>query len=1008
MLDNRFRGSALLCIFAASGFAGLIYQSIWSHYISLILGHSAYAQVLVLALFMGGMALGAWLISRRNTSLKLPLRTYAIIEFVLGVIGVGFHVYYQFVSSVSYTTLFPALGVGLPLELGRWFVAGFLILPQCVLLGMTFPLMSSGYLRWNQKEGGKVLSGLYFTNSIGAAMGALFATYALLPAVGLPGTTLAAGIVNIFVAILIWPLAKLEQPAYTRQEKPATAKKSLPLFILLVAAITGACSFIYEVAWIRMLSMVLGSTVHAFELMLAAFIAGMAFGGLWLRKRADRFKSPRFASGWAQVIKGCMALSTLFLYNYSFTWMEWLMQVLNHSADSSYLLFNVVSAGICMVIMFPTAFLAGMTLPLLTLTLLKDGADEAAIGKVYAANTLGAIVGVVLAVYIGLPFLGLRLTLWSGAAADIAVGIILLISFRQFAKAKLPHMSWKTAAGVSASIVVLVLALTLSHFDTKLMSSGVFRHGTLERTKNYEVLFHKDGRTATIGFLDYGTIRVITTNGKPDAGFSWGDGPAVASDEATMAFAAVLPMFYNHDAKSVAIIGFGSGMTTHFVLGNHDIEFVDTIEIEPAMVEGAHFFRPLVERAFTDTRSHIIIDDAKSYFATNKKKYDIIISEPSNPWVSGTASLFTEEFYRFIPQHLTEDGIFVQWIHIYEITPVLVNTVLKAMLPYFADIQVFQASDGSDLLMLASPTKKLKDLPDVTIPIHWNNDFLQEIALRGLTKANDLSLIYIGDKNLLQTYTALYPHVGRNSDFFPVLQMSAPKARFHGQDGGEFVQLKFARWPLMEVMTHWKPAVREEIPKQLLHDIPYARDVMSARAFRAVLMGEPLNELKDYISYQNKMVLERIRLAGLACQIDFLKTEVEIFVTLANVAAATIPYFSKEDSHDLWITPNWLKCQPQDTFFRDYLHFLASVAARDYRNTLQRGEKMLTTHEEFLLSREMRMVAADIIGAMQTSAYALGEYEKVLTLGEKFKEGEKPGFVHTFLFQAAKEKMRKE
>jgi hypothetical protein len=174
--------------------------------------------------------------------------------------------------------------------------------------------------------------------------------------------------------------------------------------MLGVAALTGAASFIYEIGWIRMLSLVLGSSTHAFELMLSAFILGLAFGGLWIKRRIDDIAAPEKFLGVVQVAMGLLALATLVVYGRTFELMQWLFGVLARN-DSGYAMFNLGSHLIALVVMFPAAFCAGMTLPLITHALLQRGAGERAIGAVYAANTVGAIVGVFAAVHVGLPAL---------------------------------------------------------------------------------------------------------------------------------------------------------------------------------------------------------------------------------------------------------------------------------------------------------------------------------------------------------------------------------------------------------------------------------------------------------------------------------------------------------------------------------------------------------------------------------------------------------------------------
>ncbi|RZA14579.1 MAG: spermidine synthase, partial [Proteobacteria bacterium] len=390
------KSHALLWIFAFSGFSGLIYQSIWTQYLGLFLGHAAYAQSLVLMLFMGGMAMGAWVVSMRSASIRSPLLAYALVEGLIGLLGLGFDAIYQTGTSFAYDAM-ASSGDGAPIF--KWSVAAGMVFPQCVLLGATFPLMSAGFMRLMPASEGNILSGLYFSNSIGAAVGALASTYLFLPLVGLPGAILTAALVNIAVGIAAYPLSKLETSTAVPSHSPATSNVHAPLLVLAVAGLTGATSFVYEITWVRMLSLALGTTIHAFELMLAAFISGIAFGGLWLRHRADKLVSPLATAGWVQVWMGVAALGSMFVYANAFEWVAWLLTMLTRTPEG-YNLYNVASGVISMMVMFPAAFFAGMTLPLLTLVLLRQGRGERSIGQVYAVNTLGAIIGVLAAVHL--------------------------------------------------------------------------------------------------------------------------------------------------------------------------------------------------------------------------------------------------------------------------------------------------------------------------------------------------------------------------------------------------------------------------------------------------------------------------------------------------------------------------------------------------------------------------------------------------------------------------------
>ncbi|MEZ5543829.1 MAG: hypothetical protein R3F10_01265 [Lysobacteraceae bacterium] len=429
MTTTASRRQMLLAIFVLSGFAGLIYQSIWSHYLGLFLGHAAYAQALVLALFMGGMAVGAAWIAKAGERWRNLIRGYALIELAIGVLGLLFHVIFTGVVGFSYDVLIPAVGSSGGIAALKWVLAAILILPQTILLGMTFPLMSGGLIRRYPQQDGSLLGGLYFTNSMGAAIGALASAFVLLPLFGLPGALVTAGVVNIVVAALAWWMAREPEPlpateSASQRGAGAEAGKGVLRLVLWGTALSGAASFVYEIVWIRMLGMAVGSTMHAFELMLAAFIAGIALGGLWIRKRADRTDDPLRLVGWMQIFMGLAALSSLVFYANAFEWVGWLMAALSHT-EGGYVLFNLGTAGISLLIMMPAAFFAGTTLPLFTVTLLRSGFGGDPSG-VCIGTPWESILGVSSGLHLLIPGLGLKLALCVGALVDMAIGLVLL------------------------------------------------------------------------------------------------------------------------------------------------------------------------------------------------------------------------------------------------------------------------------------------------------------------------------------------------------------------------------------------------------------------------------------------------------------------------------------------------------------------------------------------------------------------------------------------------------
>ena len=922
------RGQMLLWIFALSGFAGLIYQSIWTQYLGLFLGHAAYAQSLVLMLFMGGMALGAWIVSLRSASIRRPLLAYAIIEAVIGVLGLTFDTLYQVGTGLAYEAM-ASSGNGAPLV--KWSVATALVLPQCVLLGATFPLMSAGFMRLLPSNEGHILSGLYFSNSIGAAIGALASTYLLLPMVGLPGTILTAAMLNIAVALAVYPFGRSEGGA---PPSPVTGASGghAPLLVLAVAGLTGASSFVYEITWVRMLSLALGTTIHAFELMLAAFIAGIAFGGLWLRSRADKLVSPLATAGWIQVWMGVAALGSMFVYANAFEWVAWLLKLLTRTPEG-YNLYNIASGIISMLVMFPAAFCAGMTLPLLTLALLRQGGGERVIGQVYAVNTLGAIIGVLAAVHLLMPLLGLKQALMWAAAVDLVLGVILLRVTQQDNREASPRHPAIIAAALS--ICAIGMSAWMIRFDPLILASSVYRHGTplLQEAK---MLYYRDGKTASIAVYEQADTRAIATNGKVDAGIAMDGKRKPNDDEYTMTLAAAIPLSMRDRMEKVGVIGFGSGMTTHSLLGSPRVGSVDTVEIEPIMIEGARLFGQRVHRAYEDPRSHIVIDDAKSYFSSASTRYDLIISEPSNPWMGGTAALFSQEFYAFVPRHLSPDGLFVQWLQLYEIDASLVSSVLGGLLANFNDVQAYLAN-GTDLLLVASPAGTV---PGVGDRVFKDPDLSRDLARLGIGSMRDLQDSFLMDRAALAAYTQLHP-ARINSDFFPTLQLNAPVTRFT-QSSVNLHGWHAAPWPVAALAGGFSQRRLDEPLTAIGRPLAIGQKEQTARDLRALLLS---GEVADGLSAPSDRIDQALALRSMAedCRLDAAR--IKAIVLVLTAASETIAFLDRASLSGLWNSPTWLPCAPESVPVADAFALVQAISQGDHAGTIAKARALLRNQD---------------------------------------------------------------
>jgi spermidine synthase len=962
-VSRRRVGIALLLLFVVSGFAGLIYQSVWSHYLGLTLGHAAYAQSLVLAIFMGGMALGAWAASRWSSQWRHLLLAYAVIEALIGIAGLLFHPVFVRYMALSAEVVLPSLHDPVLAHAYQWLSAALLIAPQCVLLGATFPILSAGLLRLVPGEAAPVLGGLYFSNSIGAAAGALASAFWLLPAVGMPGSVLTAGAFNLLVALVAWGLWKWAgdgAPLPQRREMDAGesgAERGFLRLVLFAAAITGATSFVYELGWVRLLNQALGTTVHAFELMLAAFILGLAFGGLWVRRRGAASGDATRSAGYAQVLMGIAALLSIPMFNQSFRWVGWLMGQVARD-DAGYAWFSLGSGAIAMAVMFPAAFFAGMTLPLFTVALLRRGAGEASIGRVYAANTFGAIVGVFVMLHLLVPWIGVRLAITLAALADIALGLYLL----RFTGARRPSRGY-AIAGI-ASLLACALSLQLGKPDPHVLAAGVFRTGEWRLDERVLVPYLRDGKTATVSvsITPNGKHANIATNGKPDAAMATRLDLPAEHDEVTMLMAGALPLALHPNPERIAVIGWGSGLTTHTLLGSPVPRAVDSVEIERAMYDGAKWFGDRVARAYQDPRSHVRFEDARTYFATGNRRYDVIVSEPSNPWVSGVASLFTREFYGFIDQHLEPDGVLVQWIQSYELNDALLATMIAALQDVFPRCEVY-LTNTSDLLLVA-----YKGAPHAADWSRLANEPLRsELQRVGLGSAAEFQLRRLGGPATLRNYvrlTGASPH----SDYFPTVTLEGPRARFKRESADYLVQVAYAGVPIQEMLGERAPPPASVVVADNGYSLP-SNARRGALGLRHALMEGSVDE-GWRARWRSEAAAVDTLLALSSRQVGDAQLE-EWSTALALVSAKLNAGLPKQDVMPLFDQPAWL-ADPgaQSSAVREMLALQASTAARDPAAMSASAKVVLARRspQVSVLAREQALVVAMLSAIAQGHA----------------------------------------
>jgi spermidine synthase len=486
------------------------------------------------------------------------------------------------------------------------------------------------------------------------------------------------------------------------------------------------------------------------------------------------------------------------------------------------------------------------------------------------------------------------------------------------------------------------------------MASGVFRHGDLYTTRDATMIMHRDGKTTTVSLMDFGTDRSLRTNGKSDGAINMDPNGARVSDEVTMTLTAAIPLAYRPDATAAAVIGIGTGLTTHTLLGSSALRSVETIEIEPAMAEASRRFAPRNSSTFADPRSHIVFDDAKTFFSTRNRKYDIIISEPSNPWVSGVSSLFTSEFYRLARRYLTEDGVLVQWFQMYEIDASLIASVLRALGENFPDYAVY-ASTGSDLLIVAGETRTIeRQLADVTaMP-----GVARELRRVQVNSIHDIEVRRIGGKRSLAPMFLDYG-VPANSDYYPYLDLHAAKYRFLHQSADELTGLLSYSIPVVSLLEGTKSGRAD--PKaegqeylealELARRAGYARDyLLSSKQPEPVAIPRP---------FQKDLELTRARL--IECR-DVGRSDIW-FQSLYELSRILNPMLSAGAAKEIWDRIDQAPCAAQlTTDERQWIDLFRAVGERSAPGMARIAEALLAKTSDLPSGHRHYLMAAGMAG----------------------------------------------
>ncbi|MGB2867501.1 MAG: fused MFS/spermidine synthase [Bacteroidota bacterium] len=781
MTNNRLHGLVAL-LFIVSGATGLVYQIVWFKYLSLFLGNTTYAQTIVVATFMGGLAIGAAFWGRKaDVSTKL-LSVYGWLELAVGLYCFFYPTFLQqvkllFIRTVIGLDLSPD---GSPVLWLKLLVSLLTLLFPTILMGGSLPILVR-FLSRHVEESGKNVATLYFLNSFGAVVGSLLAGFFLIRLVGLRATIDGAAVLNVLIGLVALYLGRVriqnsgsEVPMLAETAEARIFTRRQAQMAITVAGISGFAAMIYEIAWVRLLIPVLGSSTYSFSLMVVGFISGITLGSYIVSSSITRIRNLFGFLGLCQLGVVLSMVATIPLYAripYSF----WTVAHILTRSDSTYPIFLSIQFVAGLLIMIgPTIFL-GMSLPVATrISVHALEALGSSVGRTFSVNTLGTVGGSLIAGLILIPTVGVKHTIELAVAMNLGAGLLVV-----FADDSISRVRRYSTTGIMGLLVVLYLVF-VPNWSHGTMLSGVFRQINRNTppprsyaefstsSEHTDVLYYKEGTTATVGVVESesfdGRQLVLIINGKADA--------SSRADLPTQILLGQLPALLHPNPEHALVIGLGSGVTAGSIL-THPVKFLDCVEISPEVVEASSLFDNVNNKPLQDQRLRLHIQDALAYLKLTQERYDIIVSEPSNPWIAGIGSLYTTEFFEECKKRMQTGGLMVQWLHLYEIDDETFKLVVRTFASSFSEVTVWQPM-SSDVILIGSVGHQEIDADLL------RSSFEQEPVKR------DLSRILISDAPTLlslqtlsnQSVTQFAGGGQTNTEDHPLLEYNAPKAFF--------------------------------------------------------------------------------------------------------------------------------------------------------------------------------------------------------------------------------------
>ncbi len=718
-------------LYAASGAAALVYEVTWTRLLTLQLGHTVAAASTVLAAFMGGLAIGAWFAGRRSGSpdagasaadgQRAGLRAYAILELIAAACAL--------LLPAALAAAVPALGWAYAdgsaparFAIVRVGISLVLLGIPAAAMGATFPIAANWFATTAADTGV-----LYAVNTAGAAAGAIGAGFFLIPAIGLRATTWVGVLLNVIAASGAWwlgsrsektaehaqnaeiPLSKRKKndhPRSLRSPRFLPTVSPAPALACTAAALSGFAALIYEVAWTRLLALVLGPTTYAFSTMAAAFISGLAIGSALGSRLARRAERPAVWLA-AMLVTSSIAASGAAWVAATRVPLVVAAQVADPGA--TFVQIVITQALGTVLLLLPMTLALGATFPL-ALAVAGGAASTAGrdAARVYTANTIGAIAGALAAGFAIVPAVGLRLTFQTAACIGALGGAACLAAALRDrrtpnderrttnAERRTSNVFWPASVALASLAIILLLPA----WDRALLASGAYKYAPYLAPDTFETVlragvfeYYKEGAASTVTVRRLTGTTSLAIDGKADA--------SNGGDMLTQRMLGLLPVLIHGKARDICIIGLGSGVTLGSALASGAVQHADVVEISPEVVEASHFFDRENGGALAKPGVRLIVGDGRSHLLLTPRSYDLIVSEPSNPWMAGVATLFTREFFEAARARLKPDGLLCQWAHTYDISLQDLRSIVRTFGSVFPQGTLWMVG-GGDLLLVGA------------------------------------------------------------------------------------------------------------------------------------------------------------------------------------------------------------------------------------------------------------------------------------------------------------------